>query len=170
MRHVFFFLFISFIFASCREPSKERPFHKYGVSFTIPAGWIGVDEEDLGGGYTISVEKEGMDASGMVNISWVDIEIELDEWALEIRDDLASNLNTAVSKTSFSGIKDGTYNGIPTRCMTYKATFLGVKHTGTIHVFHKSGKSFGIIIQEAIEDKGENEDGFRVVESSFQVS
>ena len=169
MKTLLISLSLLLLISSCQEQSKETQFDKQGVSFTIPAGWKGVDEEDLGSGYSISIEKEGMDESGMVSISWIDLEIELDEWAQVFKDEMRSSWNSSVSNSSFSAVKNGRYNEIPTRSVTYKATLLGLKHTGTIHVFYEGGKSFGVIIQEAIEDKADNKEGFRLIEKSFKV-
>ena len=58
-------LSVLFLVASCQNQSEEKKFKKQGVSFTIPAGWKSVDEEDFGDGYSLSIEKEGFESSGM---------------------------------------------------------------------------------------------------------
>lgn len=169
MKTLLISLSVLFLVASCQNQSEETTFDKQGVSFTIPAGWKAVDEEDLGGGYSLSIEKEGMDASGLVTITWIEMEIDLDDWATEFKDDMMSSWNTAASNASFGAIKDGRYNGIRTRSVTYKMSLLGMKHRGVIHLFYEGNKSFALIVQEALEDKADNKEGFETIEKSFKV-
>ena len=64
------FLLIAFLFAAC-QPPVDTAFEHEGVSFTIPAGWyISEQETNEGGGYGLSVEKKGLDASALFNVSW----------------------------------------------------------------------------------------------------
>ena len=70
------FLFITF---SCKE-SIETKFEKDGVSLTCPQGWKITDQENFDDeGYYLSIEKDGFDSSGLFSITWVNINLDLDE-------------------------------------------------------------------------------------------
>lgn len=58
--------------AGCANQKPRENFFKDGVSFTCPSNWSVTEQEDLDGvGYYLSVEKTGLNASGLLTITWI---------------------------------------------------------------------------------------------------
>ena len=157
---ILFCSFISFL-------NAQKKFNKEGVSFNIPKDWSITEEEDWDGeGYYLSVEKDGLDSSGMVTMTWINGEIDLDEWLEETKTDFKTNLGKN-SKLKFDKEVSTTYNNIESKSVSYTFSLIGFKHRGNIILFYKNGKSFLMIKQEANEDIKKNKKGFVIIEESF---
>jgi hypothetical protein len=158
-----------FVITSC-EVTPEVTFERDGVLVTSPKGWKITDEENFDDqGYYLAIEKDGFDSSGLVAITWIKSELDLVEWMSIIKDEMKDNLVYKNSNLSFENQSKGKFNGINTTSVPYTSSILGLKHEGIIHVFHENGNTFEILIQEALEDKVKNRNGFEQIEQSFKI-
>ena len=73
------FLILLVICCSCSE-QKTVPVDIYGVSFNCPAGWEVVDTEDYGTAKYICLEKKGIATSGLITMSFTEVEYELEDY------------------------------------------------------------------------------------------
>ena len=169
-------LLLAFFFIACSSaPSPDQQFAKKGVSFTSPAGWKISEEEEYEeseesySGYYLSVEKEGFDDSGIVIISWIDVEIDLDDWQAICTEEISSNIIYRNTNLKFGPTKAGEINGIPTQSVQASFSLLGLDHEATMHFFHANGKTFDVMIQQATEDDEKNKEGFATLLESFKV-
>ena len=159
------FLFIT----SCSE-SKPAKFERDGVSITSPTGWGITDEENIDDlGYYLSVEKDGFDSSGIITITWVNGEMDLNEWVYIYKEELENNIIYKNSNLNFKSVSEDSFNDINSTSLKFTASILGLDHEGNIHFFYKGDKTFAILIQQAIEDNTENKSGFDLIEKSFSV-
>ena len=169
MKNLFILISILTTFYSCQETPQAK-FNKHGVSLTSPKGWEITEEETLDDlGYYLSLEKDGLNYSGIMTVSWVNMELDIDDWIQIHKAEMSNNTIYKNSKLEFGTKQKSTFNNIETTSLSYKANILGVKHEGTLNFFYKNEKSFSILIQEAIEDKAKNKSGFHFIEQSFNV-
>ncbi len=169
MKKIISLLVILFVIASCEE-TPEITFEKDGVLVTSPRGWKITDEENFDDqGYYLSIEKDGFDSSGLVAITWIKSELDLIEWLNIIKDEMKDNLVYKNSNLSFGNQNKNKFNDINTTSVTFTSNILGLKHEGIIHVFHENGNTFEILLQEALEDKTDNKNGFELIEQSFKI-
>jgi len=160
-------LTLSIVFIAGCMPSKpaKSSFDKFGVSFTCPAGWSITDEDNFdNAGYYLSCEKSGLNASGLLTISWTNDTIDLDE-QIEIYKESFKIYKNA--NLEFMDITDEEFNGYSSRALKYKLIVLTVKQEGIIHSFYAGGKTFCILKQGALEDSEANKEGFKIIESGF---
>jgi len=159
---------IFFVLASCKE-TPEAKFENDSISVISPAGWKMTQEEIGKDGFYLVIEKEGIDASGLLTISWVNGEIELGEWMSIYQKELKDNIVFRKSNLSFANPTDSKFNDNNTTSVSYTVSILGQKHEGTIYFFHAKDKTFAILKQQAIEDKTKNESGFEYIERSLKI-
>lgn len=70
-----------FLLLTSYSESKPAKFERDGFSITSPTGWGITDEENIDDlGYYLSIEKDGFDSSGIITITWVNGEMDLNEW------------------------------------------------------------------------------------------
>jgi len=145
-------------------------FQKKGVSLTCPKGWKITDEENFDDeGYYLSIEKNGFNSSGLITITWYYEILELEEVMNVAIEELKKSFIHKNSNLKLGELHQNKYNFIDTAAVNFSMSTIGLKHRGEIHVFHKEGKIFCINKQEAIEDKGKNSEGYKIIENSFVV-
>ncbi|MBC7773921.1 MAG: hypothetical protein H7246_00675 [Phycisphaerae bacterium] len=167
MKHLLIsFLTIS-ILTGCQE-SPETKFEKNGISFTSPTGWKITDDENLDNqGYYLSIEKDGLNSSGLLIITWINDSLDLNEWLEKFIDKLENNIIYKNSNLTFETPASSEFNTIRSLSVSFDFNISGVKHEGIIHVFYGKDKTIAILKQEAIEDKKKNISGFDTIEQSF---
>lgn len=153
---------------SCSSNKPGGTFLKDGVSFTYPSGWSITEEEEIdGGGYYLSVEKAGFEASGIVTITWINNIIDSHDYLQLLQEEYENQ--KMLKELEFQPAREAKFNGI--QCIASELNFktLGVAHRGIMYVFTSGEKSYSIIRQEAIEDISKNKDGFDLIESTFKI-
>lgn len=169
MKNFLILLFILFAHNSCQEAS-ETEFKKDGISLTSPKGWKITDQENLDDqGYYLSIEKEGLNSSGLISISWINGELDLKEWINMYKDELRNNIIYKNSNLIFEKENKSMFNNINTTSLNFSTSLLGINHEGNIHFFYEKGRTFAILKQEAIEDQVKNKHGFKLIEQSFKI-
>lgn len=169
MKNLLILLLIILTCISCQETPEEK-FEKNGVSLISPKGWEITDRENLDNqGYYLSIEKDGINSSGIITLSWVNFELEIIEWINVHKDEMRNNFIYKNSNLVFKDIYENKFNQLNTTSIEFTVSILGIKHQGIIHFFHEKGKTFSLLIQEAIEDKKKNRNGFELIEQSFSI-
>lgn len=158
------------LFISACKPSPEIKYERDGVSFISPLGWEISDEQDFYGlGHYLVVEKDGWGSSGMLTMTWLTGESELDSYLDDLKSELKDNIIYRKSNLDFGEHYESRFNSLKTRAVDYTVSILGIDHIGVIHVFNKAGRSFFLMRQEATEDIPTNKIGFQKLEDSFKV-
>lgn len=169
MKNYFIPILILFSYNSCQE-TPQAEFEKDGISLTSPKGWKITDEENLDDqGYYLSIEKDGPNSSGLITLSWVNGEIDLDKWKSIYKNELKSNIIYRNSNLRFAKENQDKFNDINTTSVVFTVSIFGLKHEGIIHFFYESDKTFALLKQEAFEDKIKNKNGFEFIEHSFKI-
>lgn len=169
MKKLIYSILILLVFVSCKD-TPQTMFKKDGVFLTCPKGWKITDKDSLDGqGYYLSIEKAGLNSSGLITITWINNELDQNEWINSYKDGLRNNLIYKNSNLTFGDIIENQFNNINSTSVNFKVSILGVKHDGVIHVFSEKNKTFSILKQEAIEDKIKNIRGFELIEHSLKI-
>jgi hypothetical protein len=163
----FFATLIIVFFVSCAQ-STEKNYRKNGVSFTVPAGWSIEEESFSDASGFISCEKNGLNASGLLMIGWINRLIDLERMAQIERDsvhDKFSALHVAAEFVPSVKTQFGKYKGIKTG---YTFTLVNLPHRGTVYIFNAGKRTYAITIQEALEDEQSNADGLALIAKTFE--
>ncbi len=137
-------------------------------AFSLPSDWKVTEEEMIDeGAFYMSVEKKGMDSSGLITITAFDYEVDLPALIELNLEELQSN--SLFGKFTYGDIAADTFNTIPAQSSTYNFRIIGLDHEGEIIVFTSQEKTYSILKQGAIEDREDNKDGFRIIEEGFET-
>ncbi|QXP58996.1 hypothetical protein [Olleya sp. HaHaR_3_96] len=138
------------------------------LAFNFPEDWNITESEEIEKGiFYLSVEKEGLDSSGIMTIISFENLIELDESIMMNIAELQNN--SLIQNLNFDTIKDSKFNAITARALHFNFKTIGIKHEGIIYAFSNATNSVVILKQEALEDQKENVDGFSTIENSFKM-
>ena len=152
------------LFASCK-PTPAVPYEHSGIAFTCPEGWEITDENHEDNMHYIFLEKTGYNASGLITVTWIDGELEWEEY-------MDINMETFEEKKQlkeldFSESADTVFNGYVALTSNYTFTIENMPHTGKILILGDDFKTISIVLQEADEDNKKNKDGFSAFMESF---
>ena len=115
----------------------------------------------------MSVEKNGLDSSGLMTIISFEELIDLDESILMNIEQLQDN--PVVNNLNFDATIDSEFNSIKSRSANFNFITMGIKREGVIYGFSSKNNSVVILKQEALEDKNENIEGFETIQNSFEI-
>lgn len=160
---------VSLIIAfSCGSEKPSGSFLRDGVSFTYLSSWSITEQEDLdGAGYYLSIEKTGLEASGLLTLTWINKIIDSHEYLGMIQEEYKNQ--RLVNDLEFQSVRDNNFNGIQSISCDFKFNTLGLDHRGVIYVFVNKENTYSIIKQEAVEDISKNKEGFDLIESTFKL-
>lgn len=145
--------------------SKDIPVGVFDLFFTCPAEWKVTEKEDYGDSKYICIEKDGLNESGLVMITYSDEEFELPEY-MDIYRDLFKE-QMALSETVFDEIKMDYYGQHKSLVCDYTVSIMSIPHEGRFYAFHANGKTVCITEQEATEDKDKNKYGFEKIKETL---
>lgn len=157
--------------ATTKTPAANvQKFDKDGIQFDYPENWNATEEGDITpGGRMITVEKSGMDESGIVLISSVNTEMEPAAMVQRQLDIFREQFKTTASNIQAGSISTANYGSYQGSTAKMTADLLGLKHTTNVYSFSKNGKTYIISEQGADEDSGKNAEGFEMVKKTFAV-
>lgn len=161
------FVCLIFINAGCTKTSPEKPFSQFGVSFTCPSGWEIDEASEMAPGYYISIEKTGMNSSGIVSIMIAEEEIDLNVYLSAFQEGISSQ--SLYSQLNMSETVEGKCGEYPGICAHYTASIMKLPHEGRMYAFSTNGKTIYVLEQEATEDKKENAAGFKTIRESLTI-
>lgn len=157
-----------FFTCSCDVAKKDWKFTKDDVSFIIPGDWSITEKDDLDGvGYYLSVEKNGLESSGLYIATWVNQTVDSLYYLGELQKGFKSRKE--LNNVRFETFQNTYYNGIPAISSDFSFSFLNEESTGRIYVFSKSNRTYSITEQESIKNKSESQNGFQRIKSTFKI-
>lgn len=157
------------IFCSCSEYVKQENYISKDIEIDFPVGWNMTDNEDFGAGKYFAIEKSGLSSSGLVTISFLEKDYDLQEWInLNIKE-IQSNLILQKADVKFEKIEKSKFQNTDALSANYKMKLLGLAHSGKIYAFAKNGKVFAFIQQGADEDSSGNIEGFDHLQNNLKI-
>lgn len=163
---LFTLLFITIGFAS--NAQAQTKYEKYGISFTVPAGWKISDEEKGEGVFTFLCEKKGNDAPS-VSFIYIDGPTNLDDM---LQSTMADYDNETMAQgmalnwqTPTSG-KIGTGSYV-TRQASFSADDGREVENGSIYAFSLCGKTALVVFTDSEKGHEENVAAFDTIKNSF---
>ncbi len=151
--------------------SKEVPGNRFEnnvYNFNYADDWSITDREEIEAGiYYVALEKNGMDASGLMTIISYEEVIDLDASIMMNIEELQNN--SVVNNLNYDPLQDSTFNSIKSRSSNFTFKTMEIEHDGIIYAFSSTTNSVVIFKQEALEDKKENIEGFDTIENSFEI-
>ncbi|MEQ8811205.1 MAG: hypothetical protein RIE59_19195, partial [Imperialibacter sp.] len=148
-RRVFMLLSLATLVACSSSPGGK--FLVDGISFVYEEGWAVTDQEDFDGqGYYVSLEKDGINSSGLFVLTWLYDSLDQDESLEKYKEELKNNIIYRNSDLEFTKPVDDEFSGIPSRSVRFTLGLLGVDHEGVIHVFYGPDFTVFVMKQEAI--------------------
>ena len=146
---------------------KDNYVEIYGISFTCPAGWNVKKAEDDGSFKSISVERAGDIASGLITMLFTEMTLEPDA----LLDLLVTHLKNQDGHTNLAvqAPEEKRYGKYNCKAITYAFLINSVKHDGEIVVFSEKGITMSIVHQDAVLDHSENLPGFITLRESLTI-
>ncbi len=167
MKKICFLVLI--VLASCAKPEPVK-FNHQGVSFTVPGDWKIEDQKQITeNAYYLSVQKKGLNSSGLFTLTWVDGDLDLAENIQTYKDEMNGESTYQSSNLQFGPEKPTKFAGHEALSIDFTATILTVKHKGTVHCFHANDKTYSVLIQEAEEDESDNKEGYEMFEKTLRI-
>ncbi len=157
-----------FVTSSCGAPKKNWKHTKDNVSFMVPGDWKISEKDNLDdGGYYLSIEKDGLESSGLYILSWVNRHLDslyyLGQFQQGFKD------RKELENLEFGAVRNTDYNGIPAISSDYSFSMLNEESRGTIYIFSKLNRTYSVTEQGTVEDVSENQTGFELIESTFKI-
>ncbi|WDF45199.1 hypothetical protein PQ459_09840 [Chryseobacterium sp. KACC 21268] len=168
MRYFISLLLVT-IFCSCSKEIKEKNYTDKDLEIDLPVGWTISDQEDFGTGKYFAIEKNGFNSSGVVTISFVESDRNLEEWIEMNMDELKSSFILKKADVKFGKIIQTKFQNMDALSSEYRLNLLGVGHSGVIYAFSKNGRVFAFMQQGADEDSDDNESGFAHLQSNLII-
>ena len=104
-----------------------------------------------------------------MTVSWVNGFIGDENYMDIYKTELRDNIIYRNSNLDFGDTYTGKFNEYNCLITEFTASFIGLKHEGSLYIFYTGGKTIAILRQEAVEDKADNANGFKTLETSFAV-
>lgn len=159
---------ILLLLISCTSNRNIVDFSKDGVSFSYLSSWSITEQEELDdSGYYLSVEKNGIDESGLITITWFQGYIDSKDYIEILQNEYENQI--LLNDLEFDSSVLSTFNGIESISCDFHFSVLGINHKGKVYVFSRGNRTFSIVRQEAIEDISKNKEGFELIESSLKI-
>ncbi len=157
---------IVFIAFACGVASAKG-FDEYGISFSYPTDWHITENSDADDTQFISVEKEGIESSGMVAMQTLNKIYDIDSFVDAYRDSMANN--DVFDDLEFSSVTSGAYGHYSCDTFSYSMSVMGIPHHGRIYIIDDSDRYVIIMEQEADEDRAVNATGFDAIRTSLTL-
>lgn len=159
---------VSLIVFSSGYSMAQNSFSKDGVSFKYPSDWEITEQNDLdGNGYYLAIEKIGEEESGLVVITWINKEIEGEEYMKIIQDQYKDQED--LESLTFETTKKSTFNKVPSVSVNMKFDLDDRNFKALIHTFVSTERTFLVLKQNVYEDISKNKEAFNLIESTFQI-
>ena len=149
---------------SCK-PTPAVPYEHSGIAFTCPEGWEITSDKHEDNMHFVYMEKKGFNASGLITVSWIDGELEWEEYMDNTIESFEEQ--PMFKELEFCEPSDTVFNGYVALTINYTFNITTMPHTGKILILGDEEKTISIVMQEADEDTRKNKDGFAAFMESF---
>lgn len=148
--------------------SKEVPYLRNGISFSIAEGWKTIANDSIGeNAYYFSAERSGAKATGLITITWIN-EIEDPEKTIALHQQSMKAANIYRNPgIEFSAVIPDTFAGIKVVSCRYTTVVKEQKLDGVIYCFNSAQKTVTIFLQTGLDDQKLNEKAFALMQLTF---
>ena len=148
--------------------SKEVPYLRDGISFSIAEGWKMIANDSIGDqAYYFSAERTGSKATGLVTVTWANKVEDPDKAIVAQQNSMKSSNVFRNPGIEFSmTVPDKLMGQNVLRC-EYATIAKGQKLEGTIYCFNCSRKTIIIFLQSGIDDQKINNKAFELFQKTF---
>jgi len=148
--------------------SKEVPYLRNGVSFSIAEGWKATANDSIGdNAYYFSAERTAPKSTGLIIITWANkIEDPEKTVAQHQKSMKAANMyrNPGIE---FAAIIQDTFAGLDVVSCRYTTVVKEQKLDGVIYCFNSSQKTVTIFLQTGLDDQKINQKAFALMRQTF---
>jgi hypothetical protein len=148
--------------------SKEVPYLRDGVSFSIAEGWKVIANDSIAdGAYYFSAERTGTKTTGLITVTWANKEEDPDKAILAHQKSMKNSNIYRNPGIEFTMIVSDKLGGHDVRRCEYTTIAKGIKLEGIVYCFSCSGKTIVVFFQTGIDDHNKNQKGFGLFQKTF---
>lgn len=148
--------------------SKELPFMRNGVSFSVAEGWNITANDSIGeNAYYFSAERSGDKATGLIIITWAN-KIEDPQKTILNHQQSMKNANMYRNPgIEFAIVNPENFAGHKVLSCNYTTNVKDQKIEGVMYCFNSSGKTITIFFQSGLTDQKINQKAFMLFRKTF---
>ena len=148
--------------------SKELPYLRDGISFSIAEGWKTIANDSIGNqAYYFSAERTGTNATGLITVTWANKGEDPNKTMTAQQENMRnSNLYRNPGIEFSMTVPDKLAGQNVLRC-EYTTIVKGQKLEGTIYCLNCSRKTVIIFFQSGIDDHNKNQKGFDLFRKTY---
>jgi len=148
--------------------SKELPYLRNGVSFSIAEGWKVIANDSIGdNAYYFSAERTSPKATGLITVTWVN-KVENPEKTIALHQQSMKSANMYRNPgIEFSEVIPDNFAGLKVESCRYTTFVKEQKLEGIIYCFTSSQKTITIFFQTGLIDQKFNQKAFELVRQTF---
>ena len=148
--------------------SKEVPYLRDGISFSIAEGWKMIANDSIGDqAYYFSAERTGPKATGLVTVTWANKEEDPDKAIVAQQKSMKSSNVFRNPGIEFSLTVPGKLGGRNVLRCEYATIVKEQKIEGTIYCLNCSRKTVIIFFQSGMDDQNINKKAFELFQKTF---
>ncbi len=148
--------------------SKEFPYMRNGISFSLADKWKVIANDSIGNNaYYFSAERIGAEATGLITVTWINkLENPQETILMHQRTMKISNIyrNPGIE---FSSVVHDNFAGLKVESCRYTTIVKEQKLEGEIYCLNSSQKTITIFFQSGMSDKKLNKKAFELVRITF---
>ena len=163
---VLLLIFLPIVTHSVSMTNDDEIYKNGEFSFIIPKKWK-ISKESLteDNWQYVSCSKKGLTASGLVMMKWIKDSLDINEVLLAHKDMFGKGYVNMQFEAS--DVQSASFNSEEALKIDYKASLLGVGHSGEMYCFYACGYTVFWCKQTADEDLAANIEGFEKIQTSF---
>ncbi len=152
----------------CFGKSKELPYLRDGISFSIAEGWKMIANDSIGNqAYYFSAERTGSKTTGLITVTWANKEEDLNKTIIAQQQNMKNSNIYRNPGIEFSmAVPDKLAGKNVLRC-EYATIVKGQKLEGTIYCLNCSRKTVIIFFQSGLDDHNNNQKGFELFRKTY---
>ena len=148
--------------------SKEVPYLRNGISFSVAEGWKAIANDSIGNNaYYFSAERTGPKATGLITVTWANEVENPDKIIAQHQQNMKSANIYRNPGIEFTSVNPDTFAGLKVVSCRYTTIVKEQKIEGVIYCFNASQKTITIFFQTGLDDKKINEKAFALIRLTF---
>jgi hypothetical protein len=148
--------------------SKEFPYMRNGISFSIAEGWKIIANDSIGdNAYYFSAERTGQKATGLITVDWIN-KIEKPEKTIIFHQQSMKSANIYRNPgIEFTSVSTDKFAGFKVESCRYITFVKEQKLEGVIYCFNSVQKTITIFFQTGLDDQKLNQKAFELIRQTF---
>lgn len=148
--------------------SKELPYMRNGISFSIAEDWKVIANDSIGdNAFYFSAERTGSNATGLISITWVN-KVENSQKTIALYQQSMKSANIYRNPgIEFTSVISDNFAGLKVESCHYSTVVKGQKLEGIIYCFNSAQKTITVFFQTGLNDQKINEKAFELIRLTF---